>query len=74
MSSTSIERPEQGTVSILLEIVEVVYTLPIIAKLSPNFSLAGLGLVLTPIPPAPTYCYLLLATYYLQLTFCCYLP
>ena len=25
MSSTSIERPEQGTVSILLEIVEVVY-------------------------------------------------
>ena len=26
-----------------------------IAKLSPNFSLAGLGLVLTPIPPAPTH-------------------
>ena len=26
-----------------------------VAKLSPNFSLAGLGLVLTPIPPAPTH-------------------
>ena len=25
------------------------------AKLSPNFSLAGLGLFLTPIPPAPTH-------------------
>ena len=26
-----------------------------IAKLSPNFSLAGLSLVLIPIPPAPTH-------------------
>ena len=26
-----------------------------IAKLSPNFSSAGLGLVLIPIPPAPTH-------------------